>query len=315
MVDSKNKLWYSFIKEEGGFLKRKTVFILITISVVIILLILSAYFGLRSKLSENRDNGKNIRASAFSEEYNPAEHALEKGFMTTVQKDGSSGAHIFFLHGGGCVMDAVPYHTDVICALADKGLKITAYDYPLFPEAEYPEICDAVYEAYGEFVKMYPEDEIVLYGDSAGGALALHLLMRLRDENAEVIPQKSILVSPMLDLSMTNPEIEKYADGDISLNYNSCKILGFYMAGPRNTKSPEYSPIYGDLNNLGNILMFYGSEEILRPDCEKFAEMIPKTRGTFMEAYMGEKKYHDYVMIVDDKEAVKAFEIMAEFLE
>lgn len=295
-------------------LKIKKKFILAAIPFVIVIIVLAAYFGIRSSFSANRENGRNLKAEAFGKEYSPVEHSLEHGFMTTVHKDNSSGAHIFFIHGGGCVMDAVAYHTDVIRALADRGFKITAYDYPLFPETEYEEICDAVYDAYHELKKLYPEDEIVLYGDSAGGTLAMHLLMRIRDEGG-VVPGKTVLVSPMLDLSMTNPEIDQYIEGDISLSYNGCKILSFYMSGFGNPKSPELSPIYGNLDNLGNILMFYGSDEILRPDCEKFTEMISETTGTYIEAYMGEDKYHDYIMIVDDEESVKAFERIEEFLE
>lgn len=294
--------------------KRKGILILLIILIILACLFIVAYFGIRSTFSANRENGANLRATAFEEEYNPVEHRLDQGFMTTVQKEDAGDCHIFFLHGGGCVMDAVGYHTDVICALADRGLKITAYDYPLFPETSYVDICQAVYDTYLELKATYPDDEIVLYGDSAGGALALHLLMRLRDEGITDPPEKCILVSPMLDLSMSNPDIKQYADGDISLDYTGCKILSFYMSGLRDPKSPELSPIYGDLNDLGELLMFYGSLEILRPDCELFADMLTSVEGTSIEAHMGDKKYHDYVMIVDDPESVIAFDQMAEFL-
>lgn len=296
-------------------MKRKR-FLIVTICIIILVCLFTAtYFGIRNSFSANRENGAHLRASAFEEEYNPVEQTLETGFMTTVDKNNSAGYHIFFLHGGGCVMDAIAYHTDVICALADRGLRITAYDYPLFPETDYVDICEAVYEAYMELTALYPEDEIVLYGDSAGGSLALHLLMRLRDEGVANRPIKSILVSPMLDLSMSNPDIQQYVEGDTSLDYTGCKILSFYMAGLRNAKSPEYSPIYGDLKDLGQLLMFYGSREILRPDCERLVEMLSSVEGTYIEAHMGEEKLHDYVMIVEDPQSVLAFDRMAKFLK
>ena len=267
-----------------------------------------------SSFSANRTNGAALHAEAFAEEYNPVEYTLDTGFMTTVDKGNSSGCHLFFIHGGGCVMDAVPYHTDVICALADRGLRVTAYDYPLFPEAEYTEICDAVYTAYQELARLYPEDTIAVYGDSAGGSLTLHLLERLRNEGVDNRPEKVVLVSPMLDLSMSNPEIEKYAEGDTSLSYSGTKILSMYLAGFNDKKSPELSPLYADLHDLGDILMFYGSREILRPDCEKLIEKIDNTEGTKMESHMAEGKLHDYVMIVNDKQSIAAFDRMAEFL-
>ncbi|MBE6113347.1 MAG: hypothetical protein E7195_10125, partial [Peptococcaceae bacterium] len=114
--------------------------ILIALGILLTLLCGALFFlnnMILENFSANRTNGAALHADAFTEEYNPTEHSLNTGFMTTVDKGNSSGYHVFFIHGGGCVMDAVPYHTDVICALADRGLRVTAYDYPLFPEYEY----------------------------------------------------------------------------------------------------------------------------------------------------------------------------------
>ena len=291
--------------------------ILIALGILLTLLCGALFFlnnMILENFSANRTNGAALHADAFTEEYNPTEHSLDTGFMTTVDKRDSSGYHVFFIHGGGCVMDAVPYHTDVICALADRGLRVTAYDYPLFPEYEYVEISEHVYQAYQELVRLYPDDTIAVYGDSAGGSLALHLLARLRDEDAANRPEKAVLVSPMLDLSMSNPEIEKYAEGDTSLSYSGTKILAMYLAGFKDKKSPDLSPLYEDLHDLGDILMFYGSREILRPDCEKLIEKIDDTEGTQLESHMAEGKLHDYVMIVNDEQSIAAFDRMAEFL-
>lgn len=296
-------------------MKRKGLIFFTVIMVVLIILTVVGYFGIRSSFSADRNHGANLRATAFADAYHPIEREMEQGFITTVDKGCTENTHVFFLHGGGCVMDAVAYHTDVICALADRGMRITAYDYPLFPETEYADICRAVYKAYLELTALYPEDTFVLYGDSAGGTLALHLLMHLRDEGVENRPVKSILVSPMLDLSMSNQDIQQYVEEDISLSYEGCKLLSFYMTGLCSAKSPEFSPIYGDMSDLGQLLMFYGSKEILRPDCERLAELIPAVEGTDIEVHMGEEKYHDYVMIVEDAQSVFAFDRMAEFVE
>lgn len=296
-------------------MKRKSLIVFLMIVLLLTTGSIFAYFGIQSTFSANRENGANLKATAFAQEYNAVEHSLQDGFMTTVDKGGATGCHVFFLHGGGCVMDAVAYHTDVICALADRGLRVTAYDYPLFPETEYTEICQAVYDAYLELIRLYPDDEIAIYGDSAGGSLALHLLMQLRDETMERRPSKTVLVSPMLDLSMSNPEIQQYIAGDTSLDYNGCKILSFYMAGLKSKKSPELSPIYGDLSDLGELQLFYGSREILRPDCERLVNLVMDVEGTEIEAYMGEGKLHDYVMIVTEEESVIAFDRMTEFLK
>ena len=103
-----------------------------------------------------RNQGANIRADKFPSPYTAVEHTLEDHtFMTTVEKD-FSGYHIFFLHGGGCVMEAVSFHADVVKKLADQGHRVTIFDYPLAPEHQFEEIQESVYNAYQELKKLYP---------------------------------------------------------------------------------------------------------------------------------------------------------------
>ena len=76
-----------------------------------------------------RNQGANIRADKFPSPYTAVEHTLEDHtFMTTVEKD-FSGYHIFFLHGGGCVMEAVSFQENMLRYLAIIRLKILYYRY------------------------------------------------------------------------------------------------------------------------------------------------------------------------------------------
>ena len=172
-----------------------------------------------------RNQGANIRADKFPSPYTAVEHTLEDHtFMTTVEKD-FSGYHIFFLHGGGCVMEAVSFHADVVKKLADQGHRVTIFDYPLAPEHQFEEIQESVYNAYQELKKLYPQDLFAVYGDSSGGGLGLALLMRLRDEGCQTRPEKAVWVSPAVDLTMSNPEIQKYRSIDRSLNFEGSIVL------------------------------------------------------------------------------------------
>ena len=88
------------------------------------------------------------------------------------------------------------------------------------------------------------------------------------------------------------------------------------LCGDNDPKEVRYSPLYGDLSHLGDMHMFYGGVEILRPDCELFAAKIAGTEGTSIQSVMAEKRFHDYLMMVGYgyEEAIEAFDMIKEFL-
>ena len=235
-------------------------------------------------------------------------------FMTTVEKTVTKPYHIFMLHGGGYSAEALPRHADIVRVLATRGYRVTAYAYPLFPEHDVTEILEAAYGAWKQLCSLYPDDRFALVGDSAGGAMGLNLLMRLRDEGDPRRPMKFVMASPALDMSYTNPEIDLYKDTDISVRFTDAKLLGERLAGGRDLKSVFLSPLYGQHHDLGELLMFYGGREFLRPDCELFVRKIADTHGTSIEAHMASDRYHDYLMWVNFPESIAAFDRIAEFL-
>ena len=262
-----------------------------------------------------RNNGAAYRVERFPSPYVAVEHPVGERFMTTVEKQTTGDYHIFMLHGGGYAAEALPRHADIIRALVSKGYRVTAFAYPLFPEHDIMDIHAAVYEAWQLLCKLYPADTFALFGDSAGGALGLNLEMRLRDEGDARRPLKTVFASPALDMSLSNPDMEPYIEVDISVDFYSAKMLGEKLAGDRDTKGVFMSPLYGTHHDLGDMLMFYGGKEFLRPDCELFAEKIKETPGTQIQAYMAPKRYHDYLLWVNYPESVDAFEKIDGFLK
>lgn len=271
--------------------------------------------GTQKRKTLIRNNGAAYGVDRFPPPFAAVTHPVAGRFMTTVEKAVTGKAHVFLLHGGGYSAEALPRHADIVRALVNKGFRVTAFAYPLFPEHDLMEIHAAVYEAWQLLCELYPEDTFAMFGDSAGGALSLNLLMRLREEGDIRRPVKTVLASPALDMSLTNPEIDKYKDVDISVSFYSAKMLGEHLAGDRDPKGVFLSPLYGDLHDLGQMLMFYGGKEFLRPDCELFAAKIHRTKGTEIQAYMAQERYHDYLMWVNYPESVDAFEKIAVFLE
>ena len=150
-------------------------------------------------------------------------------------------------------------------------------------------------------------DEVVLMGDSAGGGLCLSLALKLLKHKISC-PEKIVLISPWVDISMTNPEIKNYEKVDPLLSSYGLKEFGKLWANGLSSKNYLVSPIYGKLNDLKNIYIFVGNREILYPDIRKlFAEL--QVLGVNVELYVKNGMNHAYPLY-PIPEAKQAFRII-----
>jgi acetyl esterase/lipase len=105
---------------------------------------------------------------------------------------------ILFLHGGAYYMFSPATHRTVTIPLSKQTeSRVFAVDYRLAPETRFPgQLHDAVL-AYLRLIEDLdiPPGNVVVCGDSAGGGLALALLLYLRD-NSYPLPSACILMSP-----------------------------------------------------------------------------------------------------------------------
>jgi acetyl esterase/lipase len=92
-------------------------------------------------------------------------------------------------------------------------------------------------------------------GDSAGGGFALALAQALLEKELPQ-PGNIILISPWLDITMTNPEIPAFEEKDPMLAVYGLAEIGKVYAG--NTDPGHYmlSPINGPVVGLAPITLF-----------------------------------------------------------
>jgi monoterpene epsilon-lactone hydrolase len=115
---------------------------------------------------------------------------------------------VLYLHGGGYVSCSPSTHRPITAALARlTGSRVFAPDYRLAPEHRYPAALDDALAAYrwllGEGVA---PAFISIAGDSAGGGLALAVLLRARDEGLPM-PAAAVCFSPWTDLAGTGRSV------------------------------------------------------------------------------------------------------------
>ena len=169
-------------------------------------------------------------------------------------------------------------------------------------------------KAYREITIKNYGDEFYLFGDSAGGGLALAVLQILRDEKIIPFPKKTVLMSPWVDLTMSNPKIGEAAERDPLLTMDCLYHAAERYIGNGDAKNPVLSPIFGRMDNLGKIFLLTGTHEILNPDCRKLKTKMMAAYGTELEFYEGEKMVHDWILATPFYlEAFKAIEMVGEF--
>lgn len=253
-------------------------------------------------------NRKNFRKEFITEE-----EFIDSFQVITVKTEESLNRHVIFLHGGGYVLRAVRSHKNIVERMVKKyNLKVTFVDYPLAPEHTADKTHEVLMKAYKSVTQKNINDKFYFFGDSAGGGLALAFLQEARDKNVMPFPEKTVLMSPWPDTSMTNKEIKKFEKKDPLLPVQSLIKIGKQYAGNLDLKSPLVSPIYGNMDNLGEILLLFGTNEVLYPDCMKLSDMLNVAKGTVVEPYIGKNLCHDWIL-APLKETGKALDAIGEF--
>jgi len=216
-------------------------------------------------------------------------------------KSGPTTSLVLFLHGGSYIVNATRPHWRFLVRLVEKaGCTVVAPDYPLAPANCYADAYTMLIGLYRELQGISPCPSIALMGDSAGGGLALGLAEMIRDEKMTQ-PKAVVLLSPWLDVTMSNPHIEEIDQEDPFLNIKALIRAGSSWARGANPRKPLISPLYGNLAGLPPIHLFIGTKDVLAADCRRFRGLCMAAKAR-LAYYEFENMVHDW-MLLDFKEA------------
>ena len=154
-------------------------------------------------------------------------------------------------------------------------------------------------------------------GDSAGGGMALGLVEELGKENID-LPEKTILISPWLDINLTNSKIDEVEQYDKDLSKEKLLLAGIaYTAGDNEEENFWVNPINGPLDKLKNVIIFTGKYDILNPDVHLLKEKAEKA-GTNVEIKEYDGAEHIWIVkrsITKNELAEKAFNDLIDILK
>lgn len=188
------------------------------------------------------------------------------------------GAHsaraLLYLHGGGYVLGSLNTHRSLVGSLAQRcGLNVLTINYRKAPDHPFPAALDDAKRAYRWLRRQgHAAADIVVAGDSAGGGLALALLLALRDAG-EPMPAAGIGLSPWTDLDLPITALRRVArEEGLLFEALQMRTWGPLYAHKTPLAHPLLSPARADLHGLPPLLIQISTAEVLYDDVVKFAD-------------------------------------------
>ena len=266
----------------------KTITGIILLIMLMIMLIITIYMliEIESKAPEEIEIDCNLETEQF---------IGRKVFILTPKNTQKTNKVILYLHGGSYVAETSNDHWRFLEKVVnDTGATIILPDYPLTPKYTYKDVFTMITPLYKEIIEEVDINNLILMGDSAGGGMSLALAERMGEENIQM-PNKTILISPWLDVRLQNPEIDEVQKRDKELSKETLKLAGVAYAGEDGIDSYLVNPIDGNLSKLKNITILTGTNDILNPDVHVLQEKA-KQIGVNIEIKEYESAGHIWII-------------------
>lgn len=222
---------------------------------------------------------------------------------------------IFYTHGGGYGMGDLISSRALIAPIAKKtGIRVFSFEYRLAPEHPFPAAFDDAKKAY-EYVlgQGYSPGNIIAFGESAGGGLAVSNILRLIAEGKEA-PKCLVTISPWSDLTATGQTYFLNEDKDPLLRGKYLKRLADSYVGYDSPLNPYISPAFASYDDrFPPTLIQAGSDEVLLDD-SKLLYNAMKDGGVDVDIEIYPKMWHVF-HIWQIEESDKAITAIDEFIK
>ncbi|MDE6663387.1 MAG: alpha/beta hydrolase [Lachnospiraceae bacterium] len=220
---------------------------------------------------------------------------------------------ILYCHGGGYSTGSSLYARTLTTKLATStSMDVLCFDYRLAPEHPYPAATEDAMKIWNYLMLLgYGARDIIVAGDSAGGNMALSLVMKLKMEN-RLLPRGIVLMSPWTDLTSSGKSHITKADIDPVLNANYINEMIENYAKGENLKNPLISPLFGSYEGFPPTYIQVGSNEILLNDSTMLhKKMVKENVSVKIDVFKG--MWHVFQMS-PFKTAYEAMDKNAEFI-
>jgi triacylglycerol lipase len=209
-----------------------------------------------------------------------------------------SGHYVVAIHGGAFIFGPSIFHwIDYTVMAYQTGATIEVPIYPLLQQGGtaglvVPEMAGLI----SMEVAQHGSSNVSVIGDSAGGTLALSAV-ELMVAQGEPVPGSMVLLSPWLDVGLTNPNIAFVHDPLLPVPPG--QQIGKEWAGNLPENNYLVSPLYGSLKGLPPTTVYSGSMDSLAPDTVVL-EQLAATQGAPFSFVLAAGQIHDWVLLTPD---------------
>jgi acetyl esterase/lipase len=182
---------------------------------------------------------------------------------------------ILFLHGGGYVSGSLDSHRHMVGqAGREAHARTLALAYRLAPEHPFPAALEDAVAGYCFLLaRGFDPKRIAVAGESAGGGLAIAMLVSLRDRGVP-LPACTWCSSPWVDLEAIGGSMTAKASVDPLIQKPYLMELAKAYLNGADPRMPLASPLYADLRGLPPMLIQVGSAETLLDDSVRLAGAV-----------------------------------------
>lgn len=220
---------------------------------------------------------------------------------------------ILYCHGGGYSTGSTVYARTLTTKLAEStSMDVFCFNYRLAPEHPYPAAAEDAMKAWNYLMYLgYGARDVIVAGDSAGGNLALSLVLKLKSER-RILPRGMVLLSPWTDLTASGKSHTSREKVDPVLDREYLARMTENYAAGRELRDPFISPLFGDMTGLPPTYIQVGDNEMLLSDSTNLhKKMVKANVSVRIDVYKG--MWHVFQMS-PFKTAYEAMEKNAEFI-
>ena len=192
------------------------------------------------------------------------------------------------------------------------SMDVLSFDYRLAPENPYPAALKDAMKAWDYLMLLgYGARDVIIAGDSAGGNLALSLVLKLKAQE-RLLPRGLVLMSPWTDLTASGKSYTEKTELDPVLNEEYLNRMIENYAKDVELNDPLVSPLFGDFTGFPPTYIQAGDNEILLSDSELLhKKLIHANVSVKLDVFKG--MWHVFQMS-PLKTAYEAMEKNAEFI-
>ena len=265
--------------------------------------------GLKKDFSQDPINYRKIRKEdlhapkgKFYRSDNVTTQKIADTTITEIKSTSPSSNLLIFIHGGAFISGPATHHWDSVQTISKKtDLTIWMCDYPKAPEHKISVISNNIDQVYKKALERFDAGHIQLIGDSVGATLITALTQRLVKKNMP-LPKKIFLISPVMDASMSNPQIAEKDAIDPMLSTTGVLSAKRMCAENNNLQAPQLSPLFGSFENFPETVLFLAENDITYPD-QQLAVQKLKDAQIVTEVIVGKRMPHIWPFLPVMKEA------------